>query len=70
MYVYNFDVYCGRNLEGNIRILVCCGNPLLAQEVVLNLVGDLYGKGHVISMDNYFSSIPLFKELLLRGIYT
>ena len=24
-------------------------------------------KEHVISMDNYFSSIPLLKELLLEG---
>ena len=46
------------------------GDPTLAQEVVLKLVEDIYEKGHVISMDNYFSSILLFKELFLRGIYT
>ena len=27
------------------------------------------GKGHVITMNNFFSSIPLFKELLKRGTY-
>ena len=42
-YVYNFDVYCGRNLEANVRILHF-GDPSLVQEVVLNLVENLYGK--------------------------
>jgi len=27
------------------------------------------GQGHVIAMDNFFSSIPLFKDLLEKGIY-
>ena len=66
-YVYNFDVYCGRTIEAHVRVPVRHGDPSVAQEVVLNLVEDLYGKGHVITMDNYFTSIPLFKELLFRG---
>ena len=68
-YVHNFDVYCGRTVEAYVQVLVRHGDPSLVQEVVLNLVEDLYGKGHAITMDNYFTSIPLFKELLFRGIY-
>ena len=45
------------------------GDPSLAHEMILKLVEDLYGKGHVITMDNYFSSILLFKKLLWRRIY-
>ena len=68
-YVYNFDVYCGRTIEAHVRVPLRHGDPSLAQEVVLNLVEDLHGKGHVITMDNYFTSIPLYMELLFRGIY-
>ena len=63
-YISNFNVYCGRNLEANVRVLVCHDDPSLAQELILNLVENLY----VISMNNYFFSISLFKELLLKGI--
>ena len=42
----------------------------LAYNVMLRLVSPCEGKGHVITIDNSFSNIPLFKELLERGTYT
>ena len=68
-YVYNFDIYCGRNLEDQVRMVVPCRESGVAHEVVMKLANGLENKGHCIAMDNYFTSIPLFKELLLKGIY-
>jgi hypothetical protein len=36
-------------------------------EVVLSLIRRLRGQGHVIVTDNYYTSIPLARELLARG---
>jgi hypothetical protein len=69
-YVYNFEIYCGRNDEA-----IGGGAPMvhgeggLAKEVVLRLVSGLEGKGHVVVTDNYFSSVPLFSELANQEIY-
>jgi hypothetical protein len=72
-YVYDFDVYCGHdhNLAVDAEPMqpVMRGEPRLAHNVVLKLVRDLEGKGHVIVMDNYFSSIGLFEELRGMEIY-
>ena len=54
-YVYNWRLYTGK--EGGQR---CTG---LAQKVVLELVEGLQYKGHVIYVDNYYTSLPLIKEL-------
>jgi hypothetical protein len=45
------------------------GEAKLAHEVVLNMVSGFEGRGHLLVMDNYFSSIGLFQELLAKGIY-
>jgi hypothetical protein len=45
------------------------GKAKLAHEVVLNLVSGLEGKGHLLVVDNCFSSIGLFQDLLNRCIY-
>ena len=45
------------------------GEPKLAHNVVLNLVEGLDGKGHIVVMDNFFSSIGLFTEMVAREIY-
>jgi hypothetical protein len=41
----------------------------LAEEVVLKMVDGMDNKGHVVVMDNYFTSVGLFKKLLDKGIY-
>jgi hypothetical protein len=67
-YVYDFAVYCGKSTEAVLQP-PGRGEPKLAHNVVLNMVDDLDGKGHVVLMDNYFSSIGLFTEMASRGIY-
>ena len=54
-------MYTGK--EGDERD---CG---LANRVVLDLVDEvrLQGKGYVVVTDNYYSSPPLFRELIGRG---
>lgn len=55
-YLWNWQLYLRK--EDNV-------DPTrgLAHRVVTSLVAPLYGKGHVVFMDNFFSSPDLFKEL-------
>jgi hypothetical protein len=41
----------------------------LAQKVVLDLVAKVQGKWHVISMDNFITSVGLIEELASMQIY-
>ena len=41
----------------------------LAHNVVMRMMDGLANVGHVVIMDNFFSSIELFKELLSQHIY-
>lgn len=43
--------------------------PKLAHIVVFDLVQDIEGEGQVITTDDCFSNIGLFKELLGKEIY-
>ena len=45
------------------------GEAGAAYGVVMKLLRGLEGKGHCVVMDNYFCSIPLFEDLVRRGIY-
>jgi len=60
-------IYCGKSiaLEGTCATQ----DSTLAYNVVLNSLVGHEGKGHIITMGNYFASIGLFKSLLERGIY-
>ena len=68
-YVANFEVYCGKDSIVEEEIRRPRGEAWLAYNVVLRLVSPYEDKEHVITMDNFFSSIPLFKELLERRTY-
>jgi len=70
-FVSNFEIYCGKNpiVEEEMQRPRGQGEPRLAQNVVLGLLAKNEGKGHVIVMDNFFTSIPLFRDLLERKIY-
>ena len=46
-----------------------CRESNVAHKVVMKLAIELENKRHCISMDNYFTSIILFKELLYKGIH-
>ena len=45
------------------------GDAKLAHEVVMQLLKGLWSVGHYVVMDNFFSSIGLFMELLSKGTY-
>jgi hypothetical protein len=68
-FIYCFEVYCGKNLEAEVRVTVPHEEAGAAYGVVMKLLQDLEGKGHCVVMDNYFCSIPLFKDLVAKEIY-
>jgi len=69
-YVFNFEIYCRANHEGVEDIpLVQHIEASVAHNVVKRLLNGQEGKGHVV-MDNYFSSVGLFIELVTMEIYT
>jgi hypothetical protein len=44
------------------------GKGLQAHNVVKGLLQELEGRGHIVTTDNYFTSVPLFMDLLEHGI--
>ena len=45
------------------------GEGGVAYGVVMKLLRGLEGKRHCVVMDNFFYSIPLFQDLVKKGIY-
>ena len=68
-FVWNFAVYCGKNEDNEEMACVVWGEARLAHKVVLDLAADIQGKGHVISMDKFFTSVGFFEELASMWIY-
>ena len=60
-YTLNLDVYTGAS-EAKTELG-------LAYAVVMKLMDRYLEKNHVVVMDNYFTSVPLFVELLSRSTY-
>jgi hypothetical protein len=58
-YLWNATIYCGRNDVDDAQ------NKQLSatHALVLQLLQPLAGKHHIVHMDNYFLSIPLFNDL-------
>jgi hypothetical protein len=69
-FIYCFDIYCGKNLEAEVRVEAPSGQGGAAYGVVMNLLRGLEDKGHCVVMDNFFTSVPLFRDLASKGIYT
>jgi hypothetical protein len=68
-YIANFDIYCGKS-----NSILECPQPSrveasLGHSVVMDLTRGLEEKNHVVTMDNYFTSVGLFRDLECRGIY-
>ena len=59
----------GMHKHCQILLRVHCGEPRLVYNVVLKMVDGLGNVGHFVVMDNFFSSIWLFMDLLAMGIY-
>jgi len=53
-YIYNMDIYTGRNGNSTTNV---------AERTVNHLIDGIAYKGHCLEMDNYFCSVPLFKKL-------
>jgi hypothetical protein len=61
-YCCNFEVYTGATPGAT--------EHGLGATVVKNMVEPLYGKGHHVFYDNFFSSVALVKDLLDNKVYT
>jgi hypothetical protein len=68
-YIANFDIYCGKPISTLENPRPSRAEASLAYTVVMDLVRGLEEKNHVVTMDNYFSSIGLFRNLERWGIY-
>jgi hypothetical protein len=68
-FIYCFDLYCGKNLEAEVRIPGPSVQAGATYGVVMNLLRGLEGKGHCVVMDNFFCSILLFRDLGAKEIY-
>jgi hypothetical protein len=44
------------------------GEGLQGRNVVKELLKDLYGRGHIVTTNNFFTFVPLFLDLLENGI--
>jgi hypothetical protein len=68
-FIFCFEIYCGKNLEAEVRMEGPRQEASAAYAVVMKLLRGLEEKGHCVVMDNYFYSIQLFEDLLKKGIY-
>jgi hypothetical protein len=68
-FVWNFTIYCGKEEATSTVESIARGEPKLTHKVVMKLVKDIEGKGHVIAMDNFFTTVGLFQELAEKTIY-
>jgi hypothetical protein len=68
-YIANFDIYRGKSISTIEHPHPSHGEASLGYSVVMDLVRGLEDKNHVVTMDNYFTSVGLFCDLEWRGIY-
>jgi hypothetical protein len=68
-FIYCFEIYCGKNLEAEVRMKGPHAEAGAAYGIVMKLLMELEEKGHCVVMDNYFCSIPLFQDLVQKEIY-
>jgi hypothetical protein len=68
-FIYCFEIYCGKNLEAEVRVEVPSGQGDAAYRIVMKLLQGLEEKGHCVVMDKFFCSIPLFRDFASKGIY-
>jgi hypothetical protein len=68
-FIFDFDIYCGKSQATLESRASTTEEQNLAHRVVTQLTTGLENKGHVVVMDNYFTSVGLFRDLERRGIY-
>jgi hypothetical protein len=68
-FIYFFEIYCGKNLEAQVTVPVPWAETNAAYAVVMKLLHGLEGKMALHCNGQLFCSIPLFKDLVSKGIY-
>ena len=63
-------VYCGKTNSMDNLPSTFCREAMVTHKVILGLIQHIGHKNRVLVVDNYFTSINLFMDLLARGIYT
>jgi hypothetical protein len=69
-FIYSFEIYFTKNLEPKVKIEGPCGKVGIVCGVVLEMLHGIEEKGHCIVINNHFFSIPLFQDLVQKGIYS
>lgn len=60
-YVNDFNIYTGKDSAGPQKGL--------AEKVVKDLMEPIYGLNHTVYMDNYFTSVGLYNDLMMNNTY-
>ena len=68
-YVSDFEVYCGKHAGGQEAMQQPRGIANATYVVVMGLLAGLEARGHCLVLDNYFSCVSLFTNLVGKGIY-
>ncbi|XP_035206542.1 piggyBac transposable element-derived protein 4-like [Stegodyphus dumicola] len=61
-YTYNMEIYAGKQSDGPFKV------DYSPSEIVKRLCAPLFGSGRNITMDNWYTSYPLAKELLSKKL--
>lgn len=66
--MYDFEVYTGASVK-NMVSQARPGEANTGYEVVLSLMSGLHGRGHMVFMDNFFTSVKLLMSMVEKGTY-
>jgi hypothetical protein len=67
-YVYDFEVYTGASIRSTV-LSAATGEAKTGYSVVMNLMEPLHGRGHMVFIDNFFTSVKLLVDMVERGTY-
>ena len=68
-FTWNFAIYWGKKEAPLIVGPIARREPKLAHKIMMELSKDIKGKKHVTAMDNFFTSVGLFKDLASWAIF-
>ena len=67
--ISNFEFYCKKSIANLAGGMSQRAEQNLMHQVVTDLTAGLDNKSHIITMDNFFTSVGSFHDLEHRGIY-
>ena len=68
-FIFDFDIYSGKSMHTLHGCGLANSEINLEHKVVINLTTRFDHKGHVIVLDNFFTSVVLFWDLERHRIY-